>query len=126
MVCRNTVLLILTILVISANGEEPRISDFRMPSSKVFGLKLSADGNHDYWDSYTLGIIPFYRSLNDTTEFSSSLSSYLRYEDNDASIRLSSRIGIRHYLTPVPLFLRTELDYSYFAYRYADSSQYDW
>ena len=98
MVCRNTVLLIVTLLVISANGEEPRISDFRMPSSKVFGLKLSASGYYDYWDSYTLGIIPFYRSLNDTTEFSSSLSSYLRYEDNYANINLRSSIGIRHYL----------------------------
>lgn len=126
MVCRNTTLLIMTLLVISANGEEPRISDFRMPSSKVFGLKLSASGYYDYWDSYTLGIIPFYRSLNDTTEFSSSLSSNLRYEDNYANINLRSGIGIRHYLTPVPLFLRTELDYFYFAHRYADSSQSDW
>ncbi|MGB3477797.1 MAG: hypothetical protein WBB67_01405, partial [bacterium] len=126
MLCRNTVLLIMTLLVISAYGEEPRISDFRVPSSKVYGLKLSADGNYDYWDSYSLGVIPFYRSLNDTTELSSSLSSYLQYGDNYPSINFSSRIGIRHYLTPVPLFLRAELDYSYFAHRYADSSQSNW
>jgi hypothetical protein len=126
MLCKNTVLLIMTLLVISANGEKPRISDFRMPSSKAYGLKLSADGYYDYWDSYSLGVIPFYRSLNDTTELSLSLSSYLRYEDDYASMNLSSRIGIRHYLSPLPLFLRTQLDYSYFAHRYADSSQSDW
>ena len=126
MVCRNTVLLMVTLLVISANGEEPRISDFRMPSSKVFGLRLCANGGYDYWDSYTLEIIPFYRSLNDTTEFSSSLSSYLRYEDNYVNINLRSRIGIRHYLTSVPLFLRTELNYSYYAHRSVDNSQSDW
>ncbi|MGB3340866.1 MAG: hypothetical protein WBB37_05240, partial [bacterium] len=126
MICKNTVLLILTLLVVSANSEEPKISDFRMPSSRVYGLRLSGDGYYDYWDSYTLGITPFYRSLNDTTEFASALSSYLQYEDNYASIRLSSRIGIRRYLTPIPLFLRTELDYSYFAYRHVDSFQSDW
>ena len=126
MVYRNTVLLIVTLLVISANGEEPRISDFRMPSSKAYGLKLWADGYYDYWDSYTLEIMPFYRSLNDTTELSLSLSSYLRYDDNSASIRFSSGIGIRHYLTPLPLFLRTELGYFYLAQRYTDSSQSDW
>lgn len=129
MVCRNTVLLILTILVISANGEEPRISDFRLPNTRIYGLTLSADVDKGFYQEYVeydLWIRPYFRTLSDVTEFRTKFYIGGGRRGPYLDIGLFSSFDLRNYLFSTPLFLHGEMDIYSRNDRYLDAAQPSW
>jgi len=125
-VCKKTSFLILLCLTISLYSERLAISDFRLPCSKVYGIKLSAEGYHYYGNSFTFDILPFYRYLSDTREFYSTLYSSAGYNYGRVDISISPSLGTRQYIFSTPLFLYGALDYGYDLERRPVDNKYDW
>jgi len=106
------VVMLCTLWIIQGQGQELKISDFRLSRYKVFRTSLSADlSKYYFYDdiSYDITLFPHYRSISDTSEFdwhgyisagrSHEMTSYL----------FTTYVGVRHYFSN--LFLRGQVDF---------------
>lgn len=116
-------------LTLSAQNKELKISDFRLPSSKIYGLTLSADADMTYYQEYVeyyLRIRPYFRTLNDTTEFR--IWSYIGggHDGHFLDIYFSTYLDFRNYLFSTPLFLHSYIDFYSHNARNLESYQPSW
>lgn len=106
------VVMLCTLWIIQGQGQELKISDFRLSKYKVFRTSLSAELNKYYFGDYVwydINLAPHYRSISDTSEFD-----WHGYISADRSYEMTSYlfrtyVGVRHYFSN--LFLHGQVDF---------------
>lgn len=106
------VVMLCTLWIIQGQGQELKISDFRLSKYKVFRTSLSADLSKYYFDDYVwydIDLYPRYRSINDNSEFdwSGYISAGRSYEMT--SYLFQTDVDVRHYFSN--LFLHGLVDF---------------
>jgi hypothetical protein len=111
---RNPFLLLLSFCAfVLSYSQEYKITDFRMPYTKQYGILLYGDASFIYYTAYTLDVHPYYKSFNDRMENSFSCLSQISYDSpafgcGSINYSIYPSLYFRRYFWGSPIFISGE------------------